>query len=223
MYEQVEKPKENKNKAVANSVAQKRGNGAVSLADNRLEVLSLKNQNSLSTDLTNKANKLERQGGCKQLKIIKESYKAPFDSSMTFKNASTNPIGHKAGYDPVGFVSGLNPYWHSRGHLVGKQFGGYGNSSNIVNQTDLSNNIMARTEDDVFKYSSEHDNSTIEYAVVANYKKGWKIKHKETGKTVLDDRSPYKIDISAKDVDSSWKLEESFENDYGGDSRYSKE
>ena len=80
--------------------------------------------------------------------------------------------GTKANRDvrPPGFISGLEPYGHSRGHLIGRQFGGSGDSlQNLVTiyQAPVNSPLMTEYEN---KIRQAVDNGeTVRYRVVPIY------------------------------------------------------
>ncbi|MEG0286883.1 MULTISPECIES: DNA/RNA non-specific endonuclease [Vagococcus] len=71
---------------------------------------------------------------------------------------------------PPGFISGLDPHNHSRGHLIGKQLGGTGEDlKNLVTlyQNPVNTPFMTKYENMVRKAADEGD--TIRYRVAPIY------------------------------------------------------
>lgn len=72
---------------------------------------------------------------------------------------------------PPGFVSGLEPYFHSRGHLIGRQLGGSGDDArNLVTlyQTPVNTPYMTKYENMVRQ--AVDNGETIRYRVTPIYK-----------------------------------------------------
>lgn len=80
--------------------------------------------------------------------------------------------GTKANRDvrPPGFVSGLEPYGHSRGHLIGRQFGGSGDSlQNLVTiyQDPVNSPLMTEYENNIRQ--AVDNGETVRYRVIPIY------------------------------------------------------
>lgn len=80
--------------------------------------------------------------------------------------------GTKANRDvkPPGFISGLEPYGHSRGHLIGRQFGGSGDSlQNLVTIYQDPVNSPLMTEYENMIRVAVDNGETVRYRVIPIY------------------------------------------------------
>lgn len=71
---------------------------------------------------------------------------------------------------PPGFISGLDPHGHSRGHLIGRQFGGSGDSmQNLVTlyQDPVNSPLMTKYENQI--RDAVDKGETVRYRVVPIY------------------------------------------------------
>lgn len=71
---------------------------------------------------------------------------------------------------PPGFISGLEPHGHSRGHLIGRQFGGSGDDrQNIVTiyQTPVNSPLMTDYENQIRQ--AVDNGETVRYRVIPIY------------------------------------------------------
>ncbi len=71
---------------------------------------------------------------------------------------------------PVGFISGLDPYYHSRGHLIGRQLGGSGDKEeNLVTlyQNPVNTPYMTKYENMI--RAALEKNETVRYRVTPVY------------------------------------------------------
>jgi hypothetical protein len=86
---------------------------------------------------------------------------------------STNMTGGTGpeGYDPPGFVTGLCPNHHQRGHCVGNKIGGRGIEGNLVTLSNGSNHpIMYEFEAWVYEYVRSQPGVTFYYEVQCRYR-----------------------------------------------------
>jgi hypothetical protein len=78
--------------------------------------------------------------------------------------------GQKATINPIGFVNGICPYHHQRGHLIGNDLGGKNDRRNLVTLTDGSNHpAMYAMERIVKKIVEDGKGREFDYVVIADY------------------------------------------------------
>ncbi|MFF7868789.1 DUF6531 domain-containing protein [Streptomyces qaidamensis] len=94
---------------------------------------------------------------------------------QTLDDAANNLIGSPPGrgarYAPPGFLGG--PAGHSRGHLIGQQFGGDGRDMrNIVTQGSAQNNGPISTAEDIIAEHVRSSRNTVTMSVTPEYANG---------------------------------------------------
>jgi len=92
------------------------------------------------------------------------------ETTLTSTNM-TGGSGPSGSIHPPGFVTGLCPNHHQRGHLIGNQVGGPGNvANNLVTMTEGTNHpVMFEFEDMVYKHVKANPGISFNYKVIARY------------------------------------------------------
>jgi len=92
------------------------------------------------------------------------------ETTLTSVN-TTGGSGPSGTILPPGFVTGLCPNHHQRGHLIGNQVGGPGTvADNLVTMTEGTNHpVMFEFEDMVFKHVKANPGVTFNYKAIARY------------------------------------------------------
>ena len=102
---------------------------------------------------------------------------------------------------PPGFISGLDPHNHSRGHLIGKQMGGTGEDlKNLVTlyQNPVNTPFMTKYENMVRKAADEGDKIRYRVAPVYEGDIGMPIAIHMEGKSLHSDKIDFNVIIENK-------------------------
>ncbi len=171
MYEQVENPKENKSRAVANSVAQKKSNGkqGFGFVDNRHEsITQRKLQEMANRSQVNQVVQLQPSNFYRSYNL--PMYQDKFDG---FKGERSGLIAK-----PLNALKSKNII-NSRkfigGHLLKAEFGGEDVRDNVVPWTDSAESRFSHYEDTYKSRITQHYQNLVEHSPEAldNGKWGW--------------------------------------------------
>lgn len=91
-------------------------------------------------------------------------------NALIKKNMINTGTKANANVRPPGFISGLEPHGHSRGHLIGRQFGGSGDDpKNLVTiyQTPVNSPMMTKYENQIRQ--AVDTGETVRYRVIPVY------------------------------------------------------
>ncbi len=187
MYEQVEKPKENKSKDIANSVIQNNGSGkqGFGFVDNRPEVIAQRKLQEMadnySVKLTQPIQKKENNSpvsarsvgaGIIQCKPnnIKKNHKLKLNRNGEIQNEEAGRVDPPVSY-PMNTLIALRIIDHDDvkgGHLFKREYGGPDDYSNVVTWSERSEKAFTVFEDDYLKLArqdAEAANKTVTYKV----------------------------------------------------------
>ncbi|MEL0635660.1 DNA/RNA non-specific endonuclease [Marinomonas sp. TI.3.20] len=156
MYEQVEKSKENKNRAVTNSVVQKKNNGkqGFGFVDNRSEYVS-----QLASSISYNTTEYDLENGKKE--IVGKKMDAHLEQSDAIKGSSPGD-GVQAGL--MGSLKTAHYNRMIRGHLLNGQFGGLGIAMNLYPITAKANSLHKNhVENPIKKHIKE--GKDVDYSV----------------------------------------------------------
>ena len=218
MTTHADKIHENIGKAVTNTITQKKS-GTVStfeLKDNRPETIQMKKLQSYLMD-NKKQNMVGTDNTVAQMKWMdKGRFNAPYGADIAWQNIKTNQGGSKPRKQKIeGFVTGGEPYLHSRGHLIGDQFGGKATKDNLVNLTQPCNReAMNRIEENIAAHAEKNPTETLSLYVHSNFDGSKEIIRK--GVTVMDGlTSPVSLDITYENLGTGTMIkQENVKNEY---------